>query len=90
MDELPVKLRTEVCFVMHKTAIRSIKFLSAYREKDPSFVSWVANVLKAVNADEKEYIYKDGDQSLEGKSALNNQCSVLLGERPSLLCPSPL
>ena len=65
MEELPSKLRIELAMAIHKKMYSNIKF---FQDKDNNFIAWVGTFLRPINVQEKDYIYKEGEDITEGKS----------------------
>jgi CRP-like cAMP-binding protein len=62
IEELPPKLRLEVSAIMHKKMYATINFFNG---KDRSFHAWVGSVVRPVNVQEQDYIYKEGERIIE-------------------------
>ena len=58
MEELPTQLRNELGLVIHKKLYKSVEFLQG---KETAFQAWAATVMKPLNYEEMEYIYKEGE-----------------------------
>ncbi len=50
--------------IMHHKLYTSVKFL---KNKDKSFIAWVATMLRPTNVEEGRYIYKEGEEITESK-----------------------
>lgn len=64
MAELPHKLRLELMVFIHQKMYSTINF---FKERDESYLAWVVSNLKTVNAIEKEYLFKEGEDATESK-----------------------
>ena len=64
IDELPHKLKMELSFVIHSKMYQNVPFFIG---KDPSFIAWVATIIKPLNVESDEYIYKEGENLVESK-----------------------
>jgi hypothetical protein len=64
MEELPHKMRNELSLEIHKKIYKEINF---FRDKDHSFIVWIATVLKPLQVPEYEYIYKEAEDISESK-----------------------
>lgn len=64
MDELPHKIKLELAMEIHKKMYQTIKF---FREKDKSFIAWIGTVLRPLNIQEQDYIYKEAEEISESK-----------------------
>jgi Ion channel len=62
MEEIPNKLKNELQVAINTKLYQKIGF---FKGKDKSFVTWIATVLKTVNFEEKDYIFKEGDHVTE-------------------------
>lgn len=69
MEELPTKLRIELAMAIHKKMYSNIEF---FKGKDNSFIAWVGTFLRPINVQELDYIYKEGEEITESKSATTN------------------
>ena len=65
IEELPVKLRIELATAIHKKMYSEIKF---FHDRDKSFIAWIGTFLRPINIQEKDYIYKEGEEITESKS----------------------
>ncbi|TNV87316.1 hypothetical protein FGO68_gene16420 [Halteria grandinella] len=62
MEELPAKLRIDLAMAIHKKMYSNIKF---FQDKDNNFIAWVGTFLRPINVQEKDYIYKEGEDITE-------------------------
>lgn len=62
MEELPHKLKLELAMVIHKSMYTSVLF---FKEKDKSFIAWVARLIRPMNIEDQDYLYKEGDEIFE-------------------------
>ena len=62
LDELPHKLRTELAMLIHHQVYSRIYF---FKDKETNFLSWVSTIIKTINFEEKDYIYKEGEEASE-------------------------
>jgi hypothetical protein len=89
MEELPAKLRIDLAMAIHKKMYSNIKF---FQDKDNNFIAWVGTFLRPINVQEKDYIYKEGEDITEGKDSIFvlTKFSLLRCDGFSGLCASPL
>jgi hypothetical protein len=59
-----VKLRIELATAIHKKMYSNIKF---FHNRDKSFIAWIGTFLRPINIQEKDYIYKEGEEITESK-----------------------
>ena len=87
MDDLPTKLRIELAMAIHNKMYSNIKF---FKDKDKSFIVWVGTLLKPMNVQTDDFIYKDYEYITESKILNSNShpFSIFLGERQSGIRPS--
>jgi hypothetical protein len=64
MEELPTKLRLDLAMKIHEKMYANIKF---FKDKDKSFLAWVGTLLKPLNVQAPEYIYKEHDEITDSK-----------------------
>ena len=64
MEELPHKLKLELAMVMIKRMYANVEF---FKDKEKSFIAWVARLIKPVNCESHEYLYKEGEEINESK-----------------------
>ena len=64
MEELPSKLRIELAMAIHKKMYSNIKF---FQNRDIKFIVWIGMILRPVNIQENDYIFKEGEEITEGK-----------------------
>jgi Ion channel len=62
MEELPHKLKLELSLVMIHKMYSNVRF---FEDKDKSFLAWVARLIKPQNAEDNDYIYKEGEEIAE-------------------------
>ena len=62
MEELPHKLKLELAIMIHKKMYSNITF---FNSKDKSFIAWIGSVIRPVNVQELEYIFKEGEAMIE-------------------------
>lgn len=65
MEELPSKLRIELALAIHKKMYSKIEF---FKEKDNTFIAWVSTLVRPINIQEQDYIYKEGEEITECKN----------------------
>jgi CRP-like cAMP-binding protein len=56
MEDLPTKFRIELAMAIHKKMYSNLKF---FLDKDKSFIAWVGTLLKPMNVQAGDFIYKD-------------------------------
>ena len=64
VSELPHKLRLELAMVIHERMYDTVNF---FKGKDRPFIAWVATLIKPLNIEDPDYIYKEGDEIVESK-----------------------
>jgi hypothetical protein len=64
MDELPHKLKLELAMVIHRRMYSSVNF---FMDKEKTFIAWIAKLIRPVNIEDQDYIYKEGEEIVEGK-----------------------
>jgi hypothetical protein len=64
MEDLPTKFRIELAMAIHKKMYANIKF---FLDKDKSFIAWVGSLLKPMNVQADDFIYKDYEHVTESK-----------------------
>lgn len=62
MEELPRKLKNELAMVIHQHSYSDITF---FKDKPKSFIAWIARVIRPLTFEDEEYIYKEGEETLE-------------------------
>ena len=75
IDNLPHKLKLEVEIVIHAQMYKTIKFFS---DKDHVFISWIACITKRQYSEERDYIYKEGEEANECKIIIINYLDSIL------------
>lgn len=75
MEELPRKLKLELSMVIHQNMYSSVAF---FQKKDQSFIAWVARLIKPMNFDESDYIYKEGEEIFEVYFLVTGSCGYVL------------
>ena len=64
MEELPHKLRLELAMVIHLQLYADVHF---FQGKERSFIAWISTLLRPINVEDENYIYKEGEEVTEGK-----------------------
>ena len=64
MEELPRKLKLELSLIMINQMYANVVF---FRDKDKSFIAWIARLINPLNMEESDYIYKEGEEIAESK-----------------------
>lgn len=64
MEELPHKLKLELSLIMINRMYSNVTF---FQSKDKSFIAWVARLIRPLNVDDSDYIYKEGEEIVESK-----------------------
>lgn len=64
MEELPTKLKLELALIMINRMYANITF---FRNKEKSFIAWIARLIRPINVDHEDYIYKEGEEIAESK-----------------------
>lgn len=67
MEELPHKLKLELALTMINRMYANIAF---FKNKEKSFIAWVARLIRPMNVEDSEYIYKEGEEIAESKYIL--------------------
>jgi hypothetical protein len=62
MEELPLSLKMELSMVINRQMYTSVEF---FQEKDRTFLTWIAVVLRPMKCEFKEYIYKESELAQE-------------------------
>lgn len=62
MGELPHKLKLELAMEIHKRMYSTVTF---FQNKDKSFIAWVGTVIRPINIQESEYIFKECEEIIE-------------------------
>jgi hypothetical protein len=76
MDELPHKIKLELAMEIHKKMYETIRF---FNKKEKSFIVWIGTVLRPLNIQEQDYIYKEAEEITESKSSLfNNRYLIII------------
>lgn len=68
MEELPHKLKLELALIMITRMYSNIQF---FKEKESSFIAWIARLIKPNKVEEGDYIYKEGEDIVESKKNSN-------------------
>ena len=76
MNELPYKLKIELAFVINKNLISEIIFFQD--KNDQTFIAWIGEVLKPVNLQEEQYIFKDTEPIVEMYFMAKGKASFVL------------
>lgn len=86
MEELPRKLKLELSLIMINQMYANVVF---FRDKDKSFIAWIARLINPLNMEESDYIYKEGEEIAESKETFYLKISSILPEFGSRrLCAS--
>ena len=64
--------------VIHSKKYQNVPF---FRDKDTSFIVWVASIIKSLAVEAEEYSYKEGEDLVVSKFILCWYFSVFLGRR---------
>jgi CRP-like cAMP-binding protein len=75
MDELPHKLKLELAMEIHKRMYSNVKF---FDNKDKSFIAWVGTVIRPINIQETEYIFKECEEIHEIYFLVNGKAGYVL------------
>ena len=65
MQELPHKLKLELAMIIHGKMYPTVTF---FADKDKSFIAWVTRMIKPMNVEDHEYVYKEGEEITESKT----------------------
>lgn len=65
MDELPHKLKSELAMVIHRQMYSHVSF---FQDKDKSLITWVSRLIRPINYEDQDYIYKEGEEIFESKA----------------------
>ena len=68
MEELPLSLKMELSMVINRQMYTSVEF---FQEKDRTFLTWIAVVLRPMKCEFKEYIYKESELAQESIFMVN-------------------
>lgn len=84
MEELPHKLKLELAMIMMQRMYSGVSF---FQDKEKSFLAWIARLIKPLNVEDGDYIYKEGEEIVESKNAMHDlMFSLFHGQRCSWLC----
>lgn len=86
MEELPTKLKLELALIMINRMYANITF---FRNKEKSFIAWIARLIRPINVDHEDYIYKEGEEIAESKKFVLTLYSLLHKQGPSQLRAAP-
>lgn len=75
VSELPYKLRIDLAMEIHKTIYSTIDF---FKVKEKSFIAWIGPLLKPLNVQELEYIFKEGEDIKEVFFLVNGVAGYVL------------
>lgn len=75
MAELPHKLKLELAMQIHHKMYASVKFFDL---KEKSFIVWMDTVMRPLNIQEEEYVYKEGEIIVEMYFMVNGSCGNVL------------
>ena len=62
MEELPSKIRIELAIAIHNKMYSSIRF---FKTRDHKFIVWIGTILRPVNIQQRDYIFKEGEEITE-------------------------
>jgi len=58
MEELPYKLKIELAMDIHKRIYQTISF---FKDKDKNFIAWIGTLLRPINVQQDDFIYREGE-----------------------------
>lgn len=64
IEELPHKIRVELAMEIHKKIYETINF---FKSKDQTFIIWIGTLMRPLNIQEQDYIYKEAEDITESK-----------------------
>lgn len=64
IEELPHKIRVELAMEIHKKIYETINF---FKGKDQTFIIWIGTLMRPLNIQEQDYIYKEAEDITESK-----------------------
>lgn len=67
IEELPHILKLELSMAIH---IKMYHHIQYFQNKDKSFIAWVVTIIKQLNTDQEDYIFKEGEDIVESKNNL--------------------
>jgi hypothetical protein len=62
IEELPHKLKLELAMVIHLKMYATVDF---FMGKDKSFIAWIVTLIRPLNCESEDYIYKEGEEVFE-------------------------
>jgi hypothetical protein len=88
IEELPHKLKLELAMVIHLKMYSTVDY---FMGKDKSFIAWIVTLIRPLNSESEDYIYKEGEEVFESKNILIIiliKFSLFLSERYGCFSPS--
>jgi hypothetical protein len=70
IEELPHKLKLELAMVIHLKMYSTVDY---FKGKDKSFIAWIVTLIRPLNCESQDYIYKEGEEVFESKNILFNK-----------------
>jgi hypothetical protein len=67
IEELPHKLKLELAMVIHLKMYSTVDF---FMGKDKSFIAWIVTLIRPLNCESEDYIYKEGEEVFESKKII--------------------
>jgi hypothetical protein len=89
IEELPHKLKLELAMVIHLKMYATVDF---FMGKDKSFIAWIVTLIRPLNCESEDYIYKEGEEVFESKNIsaiILIKFSLFLSKGHSRLSSSP-
>jgi voltage-gated potassium channel len=62
IDELPHKIKLELAMQIHNKTYANVAF---FKDKDQSFIAWISTLIRPINSEAEDYIYKEGEDVVE-------------------------
>ena len=62
IDELPHKIKLELAMQIHNKTYANVAF---FKDKDKSFIAWISTLIRPINSEAEDYIYKEGEEVIE-------------------------
>ena len=64
MEELPHKLKLELAMAMIQKMYSNVEF---FQGKEKNFIAWIARLIRPINCEDHEDLYKEGEEISESK-----------------------
>ena len=67
IEELPHQLKIELAMAIHLKMYANVRF---FQGKDKTFIAWIVTLIRPLNCEAEDYMYKEGDEVIESKKIL--------------------